>query len=344
MSKTNYRIALVGFGYWGPNLARASQSLPNITLVAIVEKDTTRHLDISKAYPSILVFSSVEELISVENLFGVMIATPPATHFLISLYCLNLGWHVLVEKPIAMSATECIEIAKLSKSRNLVAMPGHTFLFNGALNWVKDYILDGNLGDILYIYSQRLNLGQIRQDIDVVWNLAPHDVSIFDYIIGNRAISVSATATSCLGTSFNDVAFLTLNYPGGIMAHAHVSWLDPSKTRKLTIVGSKKMAVLDDTLLDTPVKIYEKSATRVENAGTSFAAFKFQINSGDIYTPMIEAVEPLVKEIEEFIDSAVNLRPPRASIEDGLSVARTLTSAMESIKDFGETKSIGLKI
>lgn len=334
--KTNKAaLCLVGFGYWGPKIARAISLSSNADLFGIVESSQEVHSKIKTLHPDTKLYKSIEEIKDVAEIAGVVIATPPATHYDLAIKALNFGKHVLVEKPLAMSIRDAEEIKEISEKLDLLAMPAHTFLFNPAIIWAKEFIESGELGDILYTYSQRLNLGQIRHDVDVLWNLGPHDVSIFDYILGSRADSVSATANSSLQSGINDVAFMSINYPQNIKAHAHVSWLDPTKTRKVTIVGTKKMIEIDDTSINAPVRIFDKSAHLVRDANASFVSFKYQIHSGDVVTPSIIQKEPLLLEIEDFSSAIVSRTAPRTSMEDAISVAAVLQAASNSIASSG---------
>jgi predicted dehydrogenase len=335
-------LGLVGFGYWGPNLARAISNSANAELNCIVESNSTLHPKINREYPEATICKSIQDVWKINNVQGLVIATPPNTHFEIAIESLQHGKNVLVEKPLAMSALEAIKIKEISIKENLIAMPGHTFLFNAAIIWAKEYIRAGQLGEILYLYSQRLNLGQIRKDVDVIWNLAPHDVSIFDYLIGQRAIGVSATASSSLQSGLSDVAFLSIDYPDKIKAHAHVSWLDPSKTRKVTIVGTKKMIVIDDTSMDTPIRVYDKSVKLVIDQESSFAGFKYQVHTGDVVIPTLYQKEPLINEVEAFAHAIQMKVSPVASIDDAISVATILEASIKSISENGSR--IGMNI
>jgi predicted dehydrogenase len=329
------QLCLIGFGYWGPKLARAISLSHNAELFCIVEPNRLVHKEIRGSYPEVEIYESLDQIRIFDQISGVVIATPPATHVALASKCLEFGMSVLVEKPLAMTAKDAIEIKMMAEKRGLIAMPAHTFLFNPAIIWAKQFIDSGNVGEILYVYSQRLNLGQIRHDVDVLWSLAPHDISIFDYIIGERADSVSATGSSKLQNGLNDVAFLSVNYPQNIKAHAHVSWLDPSKTRKVTIVGTQKMIEIDDTSINAPVRVFNKSAYLVEDTSASFASFKYQVHSGEVIAPSIVQKEPLLCEIEDFA-SAINSKSiPKTNMDDAISVAAVLNAASSSIRDSG---------
>ena len=329
------QLCLIGFGYWGPKLARAISLAHNAELFCIVESNRLVHQEIRESYPKVEIYESLEEIRFIKQISGVVIATPPATHVGLASKCLEFGMSVLVEKPLAMTTKEAIEIKLIAEKLGLIAMPAHTFLFNPAIIWAKEFIDLGNVGEILYLYGQRLNLGQIRHDVDVLWSLAPHDVSIFDYIIGERADSVSATGSSNLQNGINDVAFLSLNYPRNIKAHTHVSWLDPSKTRKVTIVGTRKMIEIDDTSINAPVRVFDKSAYLVRDPSDSFASFKYQVHSGEVVTPSIVQKEPLLCEIEDFASAIISKTIPKTNMDDAISVAAVLNAASSSIRNSG---------
>ena len=327
------QLCLIGFGYWGPKLARAISLAHNAELFC--ESNRLVHQEIRESYPKVEIYESLEEIRFIKQISGVVIATPPATHVGLASKCLEFGMSVLVEKPLAMTTKEAIEIKLIAEKLGLIAMPAHTFLFNPAIIWAKEFIDLGNVGEILYLYGQRLNLGQIRHDVDVLWSLAPHDVSIFDYIIGERADSVSATGSSNLQNGLNDVAFLSLNYPRNIKAHTHVSWLDPSKTRKVTIVGTRKMIEIDDTSINAPVRVFDKSAYLVKDSSDSFASFKYQVHSGEVVTPSIIQKEPLLCEIEDFASAIISKTIPKTNMDDAISVAAVLNAASSSIRNSG---------
>ena len=329
------QLCLIGFGYWGPKLARAISLAHNAELFCIVESNRLVHQEIRESYPKVEIYESLEEIRFIKQILGVVIATPPATHVGLASKCLEFGMSVLVEKPLAMTTKEAIEIKLIAEKLGLIAMPAHTFLFNPAIIWAKEFIDLGNIGEILYLYGQRLNLGQIRHDVDVLWSLAPHDVSIFDYIIGERADTVSATGSSNLQNGLNDVAFLSLNYPRNIKAHTHVSWLDPSKTRKVTIVGTRKMIEIDDTSINAPVRVFDKSAYLVKDSSDSFASFKYQVHSGEVVTPSIIQKEPLLCEIEDFASAIISKTIPKTNMDDAISVAAVLNAASSSIRNSG---------
>ena len=301
------RIAQIGVGYWGPNLLRNLASSPRCSLTHVVEKSADRRAFVSASYPTVTTVEDAGEVFASAEIDAVVISTPAQTHHALAVAALAAGKHVLIEKPMATSTAEVDEIAQLAKETGRVAMVGHTFLYNPAVRYLKALIDAGELGEIRYIYSQRLNLGRIRSDVDALWNLAPHDISIIQYLLDNPAPSaVHRTGMDFVQKGIDDVVFLTIAYPGKILAHVHVSWLDPHKVRSLTVVGSKKMAVYDD-MAEHKIAIYDKGIEPKAVLGESMDYDQmrppaFVHRSGDIHFPAIPWQEPLRLEIDHFLD------------------------------------------
>ena len=324
-------IGLIGFGYWGPNLARAVAKQDNAFLATIVETDASRLSQARSEYPDVELFENLDEAIASLKFEAAIIATPALTHEDISEKLLTSDIHLLVEKPMIINPKIGMKLSKIALSSKLIYMPGHTFLFNEAIVWAKNYIDSGSLGKVLNIYSQRLNLGQLRSDVNVIWNLAPHDVSIFDYLLNSRVKTVSATASSVINPSLVDLAFISLEYESGVIAHSHISWLDPSKTRKTTIIGTKGMLVIDDTSQNRKIEVHEKFAKKTLKNAPSFEEYSFELYSGPVHYPQIELKEPLYLEIREFVDAILISKPPRANFEDGIRVSKILCAVDKSI-------------
>jgi predicted dehydrogenase len=266
---------------------------------------------VKSLYPAVRVTDNTQEVLDDPEIEAVVIATPVATHFDLSLKALEAGKHILVEKPLATSVGEVEEIGKIASKKNLVVMAGHTFLYNAAVRYVKKMIDSGGLGEIRYIYSQRLNLGRIRSDVDALWNFAPHDVSIIQYWLGDpKPLSVIKRGIDYIQGGIDDVVFMNIIYPNKIMANIHVSWLDPQRARMMTIVGSKKMVVYDDTA-ENKIVIYDKGIDRMAVLGQhmdydNMHYATFNLRSGDVLMPKIDFKEPLKVEIEHFIDCIQN--------------------------------------
>jgi predicted dehydrogenase len=304
-------VAQLGVGYWGPNLLRNLVSNARCTVSLVADLSESRRDYVRRLYPAIRVTDNPEEVFADPRIEAVIIATPVHTHFDLAISSLNAGKHVLVEKPLARTVEEVDRIGSLARAGNLVAMVGHTFLYNAAVRYVKRLIDSGDLGDIRYIYSQRLNLGRIRNDVDALWNFAPHDISIIQYWLGDpEPISVVKRGVAYIQEDIDDVVFINILYPGKVMANIHVSWLDPRRLRSMTVVGSKKMVVYDDTA-ENKIAVYDKGIDRRAILGQNmdydnqhFVAFEHR--SGDVLLPKIDFREPLQVELNHFLDCIQN--------------------------------------
>ena len=325
------RIGLAGFGYWGPNLARAINGQDAAMLSGIAEEDESKLAKAKLIYPESVGFKSVSEMILSGKVDAVIIATPAETHDDVAREAIENNLHALIEKPMSTDPNKGLSILEIAMNKNLVYMPGHTFIYNDAILWAKDYIKSGQLGEVLNVYSQRLNLGQLRKDVNVVWNLAPHDISIFDFLLDSRVVSVSATGAAITQPGIEDIAFISLQYESGVIGHSHVSWLDPSKTRKVTIIGTKGMLVIDDTSADAKVQVHEKFAFKSEDSAPTFGEYSFGLRSGDVKIPNIRVREPLFVEIEDFVRAVNSGEAPKSTAEDGIWVAKVLKAIDESM-------------
>lgn len=304
-------IAQIGVGYWGPNLLRNLIANKDCNVTTVVDLADERRDFIRGLYPSVNVTADTQQTFDDPSVDAVVIATPAATHFDLAISALKSGKHVLVEKPMARTVDEVEKIGALAKKNDLTAMVGHTFLYNSAVRYLKQLIDSGELGEIRYIYSQRLNLGRIRSDVDALWNFAPHDVSIVQYLLGDPSpISVVRHGMDYVQPGIDDVVFLNIVYPDKVMAHIHVSWLDPHKVRRTIVVGSKKMVVYDD-IDENKIAIYDKGIDRMAVLGENMDFdnpdfLKFNHRSGDVLLPKIQFEEPLKLEIAHFIDCIQN--------------------------------------
>ncbi len=302
-----FRIAQVGVGYWGPNLLRNLVLNPRCEVRTVVDLSLERRKYVQYLYPRVKVSSDFQTVCEDKKIDAVVIATPIGTHFDLARRALQAGKHVLVEKPLARSVAEVEEIGEAATAYGKVAMVGHTFLFNAAVRYVKRLIQSQEVGDVRYIYCQRLNLGRIRSDVDALWSLAPHDISILQYWLDDPSpLSVIKQGLDFVQPGIHDVVFMNLTYPGKIMAHIHVSWLDLVKTRRITVVGSRKMVVFDD-VAKNKVTIFEKAGDPIAVLGKNMdydnQPFKpFSEHCGGLLTPQIEFPEPLKVEIDHFLD------------------------------------------
>lgn len=328
--KETYVIAQLGCGYWGPNLLRNYSALKNCRVKYVVDASAERRSFVQSNFPRTQAIDSTAAVLADPEIEAVVIATPAATHFELAMAALKAGKHVFVEKPLATKAVEVDELTRVAGEKSLVVMVGHTFIYNAAVRYVKKLIDAGELGEVRYLYSQRLNLGRIRSDVDALWNFAPHDISIIQYWLGNpMPISVSRQGMAYMQDGIEDVVFLSLTYPGKIMANIHVSWLDPQKVRKMIVVGSKKMVVYDD-VADDKIAIYDKGIDRRAVLGENMdfdnpRPPEFNYRSGDILLPQVKFVEPLRVEAEHFLESIKKRTTPLT----GLAHGRTVVSILE---------------
>ncbi len=335
MKNNKVNIAQIGVGYWGPNLLRNLVSNKKCHVTKVVDLSPERREYVQGLYPFITVVNDIAQVLNNGEIDAVIIATPVATHFEMAIKALQAGKHILVEKPMARTVSEVEEIGRIANEKNLVAMVGHTYLYNDAVRYVKRMIDSGDLGDIRYIYSQRLNLGRIRSDVDALWNFAPHDISIIQYWLGNPTpVSINRCGIDCIQKGVDDVVFLNVRYPGKILANIHVSWLDPHKIRRITIVGSKKMVVYDD-MAENKIIIFDKGidpkAKLGENMDFDVPGFQtFSHRSGDILLPKLEFKEPLKVEIDHFMDCILKGSDCLTGPNHALEVVRILSSSVRS--------------
>lgn len=298
------KVAQIGVGYWGPSLLRNLAANSRCEVVAVAELSEERRQFVRTNFPDTSVVEDPQLIFDDPEIQGVVIATPAATHFELGMRALAAGKNILVEKPMATSVKEVQKLGLAAQERGLTAMVGHTFIYHPAVHYLRDIINLGELGQIRYIYSQRLNLGRIRSDCDVLWNLAPHDISIVQFLLGDPIpLSVQRTGMDYVQKGIDDVVFVNIVYPNRVMANFHLSWLDPNRTRCLTVVGSEKMAVYDDTK-EKKIAIYDKGIDRFHSPGANmdYDRSSFNLRSGKVYEPTIKMEEPLSIEVSHFLD------------------------------------------
>jgi predicted dehydrogenase len=329
------RIGMIGYGYWGPNLTRNFAELAQAELVAVADQDLNRLNSVRTRYPNITLTQDYTDLFKMD-LDACVVATPPQTHYTIARDCLEHGLHTLVEKPLTLESKTSFELYKLAHERDLRLMVGHTFLYNSTVRALKDLIDEGEFGNIFYMDAVRVNLGLYQKHCDVMWDLAPHDISIFMYLMGEVPNTVSASGGSFLVPNKHDVAYLSLSFPSGKLAHIHASWINPNKERRITIVGNKKMAVYDDLQTVERIKIFDKGVDAPPYTDT-FADFQFSYRYGDVISPYIDFIEPLRVEAQHFVDCIVNHWTPLSDGKNGLDVVRILEAADKSIALGGAT-------
>jgi predicted dehydrogenase len=294
------KVGIIGYGYWGPNLTRNFAELPESEIIVIADMKDEQLKRAHAKYPQVILTKDYQDLFSL-NLDAVVVSTPPATHYSIAKDCLEHGLNVLVEKPLTLNSQQAEQLVELAEAKGLVLMVGHTFEYNSAVHTLKSYIDSGELGEIYYIDAARLNLGLFQRDSNVLWDLAPHDISILLFLLGQNPVSVSAHGMSCVFDKTYDVAYMNLVFPNNISAYIHVSWLDPCKVRRITVVGSKKMVVLNDVENEQKIKIYDKGVDAPDYTN-GFGEFQCNYRSGDIIIPKIRFTEPLRQECQVFIE------------------------------------------
>jgi predicted dehydrogenase len=339
---TEIKVGVIGCGYWGPNLIRNFIELPSSEVIAVADLKEDRLSYIQSRFPKLMVTSDFEDLYSL-GLDAVVIATPPVTHFSIAQQCLQQNLNVLIEKPMTLNSQHALELVELAKEKDLILMVGHTFEYNPAVQFLKEIVDSGELGEVHYIDSARLNLGLFQPTLNVLWDLAPHDISILNYIMGTHPTSVSAEGMQCIFEGVYDIAYLNLMFPGNVLAHAHLSWLDPCKVRRITIVGSKKMVVYNDVESLEKIRIYDKGVDKPEYTNT-FGEFQCNYRYGGVSIPNIRFIEPLRQECQHFLESITNHTQPQSDGQAGLEVVKILEAAQRSLDSGGERQAIHLDV
>jgi len=329
-------LAIIGLGHWGPNFVRIFSQMREVNLCGICDNDKERLKQIKQLYHSnnFKIYSNYKKLLKNNILDALIIATPASTHYKITKDALERNKHILVEKPLSLNIEEAEELISLAKKKKKVLMVGHTFLYNPAVRKIKEIIEKKELGEIYYIHCRRTNLGPIRKDVNAIWDLAPHDISIINYLLEKKPEVISAYAQRFLPHKLEDVGFIILKYPPNILAHIHVSWLDPKKIREMTIIGSKKMLVYDDTNITEPIRIYDKGVMqkRYERPYYSFEEFQSIIRDGEVTIPKVEIAEPLKLECQEFIDCILNNKECLSNGEIGLEIVKILEEVKKNLK------------
>jgi predicted dehydrogenase len=321
---TPVRIAVVGLGYWGPNLVRVLHEVDDAEVVAVCDLDEVVLAKVGRRYPAVRQTTSFASVLADESIDAVAIATPVQTHFDLARRALEAGKHVFVEKPMAASVAEGEALVELAEERGLTLMPGHTFLYSPPVNAVKELIASGELGEIYFISTSRVNLGLHQSDASVIWDLGPHDFSILRYWLDESPVHVAAMTRCCVIPDVPDVAFVNLEYASGAVAHVELSWLAPSKLRRTAVVGSRKMVVYDDTS-NEPVRVFDSGVNLPDPE--DFGQYKLSYRTGDIVSPAIAVAEPLLAELSDFCGAVASGRAPRSSSELGLEVVRVVSAA-----------------
>jgi len=325
-------VGVVGLGYWGPNYARIFNELPQSKISYCCDIDDTKLEQIKCTNPLIEISNDYKDLLSSSDVDAIVVSTPASTHYKIVKESLESEKDVLVEKPIALNLKNAEELMNIATKKKRILMVGHTFVYNPVVHKLKEYIYNGDLGDIYYLHFSRTGLGPIRKDVNVMWDLAPHDISMLLYLLEDMPIEVSAEGQSYLQEGVEDVVFMTLRYPKNTMASIHVSWLDPYKVRRVTVVGSKRMAVFNDVNKLETLKIFDKGIDRYgEKSYADYGEFQLSIRDGDVHIPKIEISEPLKNQCKHFLECVRERKEPLTGGEEGLKIVRILEAAQESL-------------
>jgi predicted dehydrogenase len=332
-SELMVKFGVVGYGYWGPNVVRNLDHLEEAEVVAVCDKSAAARKKVARVYPDVRVTDNAAELMSSPEIDAIAVVTPVWTHYELAKAALQNGKHVFVEKPFTSNADQAQELIDLAARKNLKIMVDHTFLFTGAVTKIKQLLQEGALGKLYYYDSTRVNLGLFQHDVNVVWDLAPHDLSIIDYLLQRTPEAISATGQTHLN-SHEDIAFITLYFPDKVIAHINVNWLSPVKVRTTLIGGEKKMLVWNDLEADEKIKIYDKGVKVTSREGLYDLLVHYR--SGDMWAPQIEQIEALTRELTYFIACITKDEAPINDGEAGLRVVKMLEAANQSIGKRGE--------
>src|SRR5277367_3114061 len=328
------KVGVVGCGYWGPNLVRNFRSLPDCDLKIMCDISEKRLSHLRSLYPEVEGSPDYGHMLNGVGLDAVVIATAVKSHFPLAKASLLAGKHTFIEKPMAASAAECEELVEIARKNGLVLMTGHTFLYSPAVRKIKEIVDKGDIGEIRYISARRLNLGLFQKDINVAWDLAPHDISIIQHIIGEQPATVNCRGSAHITPGVEDVTTMCLSYHGKRTAIIHSSWLDPRKVREMTIVGSKRMIVYDDVAPLEKIRVFDSRVECPPHYDT-FAEFHYAYHYGDVYSPYIKQEEPLKTECQHFLDCIKHGATPLTDGRQGLELVRILEASSESLKQGG---------
>lgn len=332
------RIGVIGYGYWGPNLVRNFNSVENAKVVKICDRRPEALKRAGKAHTNAALVSDADEVMKSTDVDAVVIATPVSTHFDLSKKALENGKHLFVEKPFTSTADQSKELIELADKKNLKIMVDHTFLFTGPVKKIKQLIDDGQLGELYYYDSMRVNLGLFQHDVNVVWDLAPHDLSIMDFLLKDKPTAIAANGQAHLGNGLQNVAYITAYFANKMIAHFNVNWLSPVKVRTTLIGGGKKMLVWNDLEADEKIKVYDKGI-EVKN-GEGIYDLLVSYRTGDMWVPKLEQTEALKKETEYFVHCVLNNETPFNDGYSGLRVVKMLEACTESMEKSGKLINI----
>lgn len=332
-------LAVVGCGRWGVNYVRVFEELAGSRVEWAFDRDEPSLKKVVQRFPTVKAARALAEITRCSTIDAVVVATPASEHYAIVRQCLAAGKHVLVEKPLALTAEESEEMIGLAEREGKILMVGHTFLFNPGVRRLREYITDTSFGRMYYLHATRTNMGPIRQDVNALWDLAPHDVSIFNYVLGGLPLWVSATGARLFDNSREDVGFMTLGYPDNVIANIHVSWADPYKVREIVAVGSRRRVTFNDLESLERIKIFEKGV--VMDSAESYGEFRLLMRDGDILSPRVETREPLKEQCAHFLECLAGEGRPVSDGRTGLEVVRVMLAADESMRMQGAPVGLG---
>ena len=324
-------VAVIGCGYWGMNYVRIFNELVESRVVAVCDQSRERLKEVSRRFPGVYLTTQVDDAAAQPGVDAVVVCTEATTHFNVTRRLLLAGRHILVEKPLTTTTAEADKLIELADSNSAILMVGHTFVFNAGVRKVKEYVQNG-AGRVYYLYARRTNLGPIRRDVNALWDLAPHDIAIFNYLLDGTPQWVSAVGGKVLRNCRDDVGFISLGYPENVLAHVHVSWADPDKAREVVVVKSDKRIVFNDLNGIEQVRVFEKGVSTVEQEPLNYGEFRFEIRDGDIISPRIEPVEPLKHQCRHFLDCVRTGKRPISSGVEGRDVVSVLEAVNRSIE------------
>ncbi|PYT90132.1 MAG: oxidoreductase [Acidobacteria bacterium] len=324
-------IAVIGCGYWGMNYVRIFNELTESRVVAVCEQCPERLKEVARRFPNVYLTTQIEDVISQPDVQAVIVCTEATSHFNVTRRLLLAGKHVLVEKPLTTTSSHAQELIELADSQSATLMVGHTFIFNAGVRKVKEYVQQDS-GRVYYLYARRTNLGPIRRDVNALWDLAPHDIAIFNYLLNSTPGWVSAIGGKVLGNCRDDVGFISLGYPNNVLAHVHVSWADPDKAREVVVVKSDRRIVFNDLNGVEQVRVFEKGVSPVEEEPLNYGELRFQIRDGDIVSPRVEPAEPLKNQCRHFLECVRTGKSPLSNGTDGRDVVRVLEAMNRSIE------------
>ena len=337
------RVAVIGAGQWGPNLIRNFHNKQTSEVAWIIDRDAARLEEVHAHFPDVQVAKDFEQALCDPSVHAIVVATPTTTHYALAKEALERRKHVLVEKPLTTEVKHGLGLLELATKNGLILMVGHVFVYNPAVQKVKEYLEAGHLGNVYYVSMVRTNLGPVRADVNAAWDLAAHDLSIANYWLNAEPVSVSARGASWINQGIEDTVFATLKYPQGVLVNLHASWLNPRKARDIMVVGEKRMLTFDDMNLNEPLRIYDKQVSDVRILPTyadSFSSFRASIPKGDITVPKVLLGEPLAIQCAHFLDCIVTGKQPFTSAGKGIAVVRALEAVQRSMRAGGRDEQV----